>query len=225
MVDGVTKKLETAKDDPQIKIDKARVARKHICMEISQVERNYVKILHHIVSEYKAKLEEAKLIPEAECRQIFGNLVELCNIHSEMDDEIEGAMKTWSDSTQLGQMIGSYGERLLKEYPPYINYLEQSLEKVKTLTEKSTKFRAFLKSTQARSTYKYDLVDMLTRPVQQLPRYLLLLKDLKSKTEVMDSEHPDIRELHSTYISFNIILFFSSSRCSIRDHKKSNSCG
>ncbi|CBY25004.1 unnamed protein product [Oikopleura dioica] len=195
VVDGVTKKLETSKDDPQIKIDKARVARKHICMEISQVERNYVKILHHIVSEYKAKLEEAKLIPEAECRQIFGNLVELCNIHSEMDDDIEGAMKTWSDSTQLGQMIGSYGERLLKEYPPYINYLEQSLEKVKTLTEKSTKFRAFLKSTQARSTYKYDLVDMLTRPVQQLPRYLLLLKDLRSKTEVMDSEHPDIPHL------------------------------
>ncbi|CAG5098750.1 Oidioi.mRNA.OKI2018_I69.XSR.g15942.t1.cds [Oikopleura dioica] len=195
VVDGVSKKRETGKDDAQEKIEKARVARKFICSEISTVEKNYVKILQHIISEYKSKLEEARLIPEAECKQIFGNLAELCNIHTEMNDAIEGEMNNWSDETQLGQMIGGYGDRLLKEYPPYINYLEHSLEKVKSLTEKSTKFRAFLKSTQARSTYKFDLVDMLTRPVQHLPRYLLLLKDLKAKTEVMNKDHKDIEHL------------------------------
>ena len=86
--------------------------------------------------------------------------------------------------------------KFLNFYPPYINYLDRSLQMIKDIQESNNKFKAFLRSILARATYsRQDLPDLLSLPVQRLPRYALLLRELQKKTEGMDATHGDIEHL------------------------------
>ena len=50
----------------------------------------------------------------------------------------------------------------------------------------------------SRATYsRQDLSDLLSLPVQRLPRYGLLLQELRKKTEGMNPNHADIEHLES----------------------------
>ena len=52
-------------------------------------------------------------------------------------------------------------------------------------------FKALSQATYSRQ----DLSDLLSLPVQRLPRYALLLGELRKKTEGVDPTHPDINHL------------------------------
>ena len=133
-----------SKKDEDLKISKNREARKLVAHELYDTERNYVKLLGYVLEEYKSKLEESQLISNTDCKQIFGNLPELKNLHNELEQEMGSVMQNWDEKTQMGALVASYCSKFLTHYPPYINFLDQSLQLIKELQDRNQNKIQFL---------------------------------------------------------------------------------
>ena len=70
-------------------------------------------------------------------------------------------------------------EALMKAYPPFVNFFEQTKETIAQCDKSKPRFHAFLKVCQSKPECgRQTLQELLIRPVQRLPSILLLLKGL-----------------------------------------------
>ena len=127
---------------------KLRESRKMVFQELLDTERNYVKLLSHVLEQYRKKLEISQMISGTDLRQIFGNLPEICKMHAQLEKEMENVMDKWSQEALVGHVMAGFCEKFLVHYPPYLNYLEQALLRIKELSDTNSKFKIFLKQVQ-----------------------------------------------------------------------------
>lgn len=84
---------------------------------------------------------------------------------------------------------------LLKAYPAFVNFFEDTKETITKCEEKSAKFHAFLKKCESRPECgRQTLPQLLINPVQRLPRYSLLLKEILRVTEEGNPDKVDLEE-------------------------------
>ena len=119
-----------------------------VFQELLDTERNYVKLLSHVLEQYRKKLEISQMISGTDLRQIFGNLPEICKMHAQLEKEMENVMDKWSQEALVGHVMAGFCEKFLVHYPPYLNYLEQALLRIKELSDTNSKFKIFLKQVQ-----------------------------------------------------------------------------
>jgi len=67
-------------------------------------------------------------------------------------------------------------------YTAYSNKYEEAINTLNTMVKKNEKFAALLRDQQAQSGTSLSLSDLLIMPIQRVPRYSLLLKDLIAST-------------------------------------------
>ena len=69
-------------------------------------------------------------------------------------------------------------------YTSYVNLYQSSIDTLKRVKERSKAFVAFLQSCQSLpGVDRKDLTDLLIAPIQQIPRYVLLLRGTQSFCE------------------------------------------
>jgi hypothetical protein len=86
------------------------------------------------------------------------------------------------------------GDQLLKAYPAFVNFFEDTKETISKCEAKSPKFHAFLKKCESQPECgRQTLQQLLINPVQRLPRYSLLLKELLNKTEDQNPDKEDLK--------------------------------
>ena len=91
-----------------------------------------------------------------------------------------------------------YAEVLLKAYPPYVNFYEDSKEMLMKCEKQIPRFYAFLRVCQSKpESGRQHLSDLLMHPIQRLPRVILLLTDILKQTRKEKPDHPDIAQLDS----------------------------
>ncbi|KAL6077133.1 Rho guanine nucleotide exchange factor (GEF) 17, variant 2 [Balamuthia mandrillaris] len=104
--------------------------------------------------------------------------------------ELEERMKLWPTSTSVGDIFIKFGP-MMKLYSDFINNYERSQAMLKQLSEQQ-QFATFLKEAERKSRCRQDIHSLLIMPVQRLPRYQLLLKELLRFTH---EEHVDYAHL------------------------------
>lgn len=68
---------------------------------------------------------------------------------------------------------------LMKAYPPFVNFFENTREMLIKCDESKPRFHAFLKARQTRAECgRQSLQELLIRPVQRLPSISLLLNGM-----------------------------------------------
>jgi hypothetical protein len=77
-------------------------------------------------------------------------------------------------------------------YTEFVNNFDKSNAALGRCLQKVAKFKEHERNVVVKKTGKLDYATLLIMPVQRLPRYVLLLKDLKRKTK---DEHPDFQDL------------------------------
>src|SRR3989338_4152684 len=161
--------------------------RKHVVVELVSTERTYVAGLKLMLTHYKEPLQ-AVLSP-IEMNTIFSVVEVLYDFHKLLLSGLEERVNQWGSNDTL---IGSYFLHMVVFFRSYSTYVNNYNLAIEILTECQTKpqFKELLmlltkKSGEAggQSLYSY-----LIMPVQRIPRYILLLQDLKKHTK---SEHPD----------------------------------
>ncbi|CAH2068784.1 unnamed protein product, partial [Iphiclides podalirius] len=195
------KQLLEESEVPDNVVRKLMSPRQQVFMELLQTESNYVGILHTIVTMFKQPLEEMAeedssngksqaLLNNTELKIIFGNLPPIYELHQRMLEELHYAQAHWSEEVSIGRLVLRYTPDMVKAYPPFVNFFENTKEMLQQCDRENPRFHAFLKICQTRPECgRQSLQELLIRPVQRLPSISLLLDDILKHTHKNNPDH------------------------------------
>uniref|UniRef100_A0A1B6JGD0 Protein ECT2 n=1 Tax=Homalodisca liturata TaxID=320908 RepID=A0A1B6JGD0_9HEMI len=174
--------------------------RHQVFLELVQTEFNYVNTLNTIMTLYKEPLEkmcetENQLLHPTEVKIIFGHLPPIYQTHCQMLEQLKWAATHWTEDISIGNIILKFSSDLVKAYPPYVNFYENTRELLLKCDQTMPRFHAFLKIGQTKPECgRQSLLDLLIRPVQRLPSINLLLNDILKHTS---KSNPDYSALQA----------------------------
>eukprot|EP00727_Mastigamoeba_balamuthi_P011834 m51a1_g7273 putative domain containing protein (1060) ;mRNA; f:224433-229299 len=170
---------------------RARTAmRKRVADEILQTEESYSTSLDSLVRDLITPLQAAWLrasrsrresVAPDEMEAIFANLEAIAVFHREFLTDLRMRMSVWGGEATLGDVFLLKADAMAC-YGPYLRNYAGSIVSVHYLAAKSPAFLAAVRDFEARQANKLTLQSFLVMPVQRLPRYLLLLKELRKFT-------------------------------------------
>lgn len=183
-------------------------ARHRASLELLQTERNYVHILETIVNLFKVPLENPDttdpILPMTEVKIIFGNVAPIYEVHKRMLENLENLIGDWKETNCIGKVFVSHSIELLKAYPPFVNFFEDTKKTINTCDAKYPRFHAFLKRCQSKiECNRESLTEMLIRPVQRLPSISLIITELIKRT---DNLNPDKKFLVEALDSIRSVM-------------------
>jgi len=161
--------------------------RTQIIKEIKSTERDYTANINRIVSDYIAPL---RLSPDKfginneHISTIFKNIDVIAGFHTILNTDI---MECDSALT-ICQCLLKRAD-FLQFYSDYINNFETASKLLGNLLKENKKFTKFLSDKRAESTNGLDLASLLIMPVQRIPRYELLLKELKRNLDPVNNNN------------------------------------
>ncbi|XP_014232915.1 protein ECT2 isoform X1 [Trichogramma pretiosum] len=184
--------VETSNTDAVIK----NLSPRHqVFLELLQTESNYVGILSTIMTMFKSPLEalidsKNELLNGTEAKIIFGNFPPIYEVHKNMLDELRHCANHWTEDTCIGVIFLKYVPDLIKAYPPYVNFFENTKEMLDQCDQNKPRFHAFLKVCQTKPDCgRQSLKELLIKPVQRLPSISLLLNDILKHTSKSNPDH------------------------------------
>eukprot|EP00026_Physarum_polycephalum_P001533 Phypoly_transcript_01535.p1 GENE.Phypoly_transcript_01535~~Phypoly_transcript_01535.p1 ORF type:complete len:1058 (+),score=191.57 Phypoly_transcript_01535:98-3271(+) len=183
--------------------------------DILQIERNYVNVLNLLIKKYLNPLQSSAksqrpIIPTDKIKTIFSIVEVIFNYHQLLLDTLESRFKRWiADNMALPLLIGDIFIRMtdyMSCYSSYINNYNASLQTINECRKTNPGFLQFLKRVESDPEVRnQEIESFIITPVQQLPRYVMLLNDLLRNTPI---EHPDHGSLSSAVEKFRRLTSF-----------------
>jgi len=157
-----------------------------------ETEESYTKDIRTIHWEFN--LGSGEVLTQPDQRILFMNIGEIFDLHTEITKELlEKVRKKWGYHQTVGDTI----EKYIPKFQIYEKYITNYKEAADFL-QKSRQSTRIDKYLQSRETKQYcrglKLESFLVMPIQRLPRYLLLLKELRKYT---DADHPDYAHINN----------------------------
>jgi len=171
-------------EGPELQLTK----RQRTAMELMQTETSYLRNLNTILKVYKEPLEKAvedgtPILASEDIRQIFGEFDALHEVHTCIHNDLKELIDNWSEDCCIAEIVNKYSDKLLKVYPPYVNYFEKGKEVIFKEEKNNPLFKEFLTNClNSPQSLKQPLEALLIRPVQRLPSVSLLINDLHKRT-------------------------------------------
>ncbi|KAK9301874.1 hypothetical protein QLX08_005930 [Tetragonisca angustula] len=169
--------------------------RHQVFLELVQTESNYVGILSTIMTLFKSPLEDlidttGELLNGTEAKIIFGNFPPIYEVHKKMLEELRYSATHWMEDISIGNIFLKFAPDLVKAYPPYVNFFENTKEMLDQCDQNKPRFHAFLKVCQTKPECgRQSLKELLIKPVQRLPSISLLLNDILKHTSKNNPDH------------------------------------
>ncbi|TMS03068.1 FYVE, RhoGEF and PH domain-containing protein 4 [Larimichthys crocea] len=170
-----------------------------IANELLQTERAYVARLHLLDQVFCKRLtEEASRgsFPPEVIRNIFSNISSIYSFHGKfLLHDLENCISHWWERPGLGHVWLQHAP-FLRMYADYVRNFDQSMELVRTWTERSSAFRNIIQDIQSQEMCgSLSLQHHMLEPVQRVPRYEMLLRDYLKK---LPMDNPDYEPAHKS---------------------------
>eukprot|EP01080_Neovahlkampfia_damariscottae_P003204 gene3204-5520_t len=177
--------------------------RSRLVNEIYQTEKEYVTSLTTLNEVYYLKLQSKKLIDSEDLRQIFGNIPMILEFQKKFLASMNDEMTNYSP--KIGKCFVAFA-LYLKAYPEYINTYDDNINLLNNLQTENKSFEAFLlKRMQFPECGNLPVESFLVKPIQRIPRYKLLLRDLLKETP---ENHVDFQNLQIAYEKIDYVAGF-----------------
>jgi len=183
----LTRRIDPSVDGPM------HARREQIAKEVLNTEKTYVKTLKMLcdvfVTPLKQLIPQKKLIlTEEQIESVFTNIDSLLQINMEFLRKLGSALDNWTWDTELGQTFLDLALEL-PQYTAFINNFDMAMENYTNFMKRKN-FSTFISEQQKKypEANIYLQFFFLIQPVQRIPRYILLLKDLLKYTPDL---HPD----------------------------------
>lgn len=151
--------------------------------ELVSTELSYVGKIDVLIDVFKRPLQQnSALVSQADVRAIFGDIDSI----RATNGELLSRLKKWrSDPAAISDAVESFAQvsSYLASYQSYINGYETAAATLARLRGENSAFAKFLSQAQADPRCEGLAIDsLLIMPVQRIPRYLLLLRELRKHT-------------------------------------------
>jgi len=161
--------------------------------EIVLTERSYVKSLSELHENWEKPLREAckagkPILSHDEIDSIFTISEGILCLHQNMLKTLEERLENWSETQNIGDIF-IRNANALKLYTEYINGYNNSMVLLNE-AQKKTSFIEFAKHRCGKSNPAHILTSLLIQPIQRIPRYEMLLKDLVQSTWLSHDDLP-----------------------------------
>ena len=157
--------------------------RERVLDELVSTEHAYISSLQSLLADWRTPLLARRIITEPESRELFSQ-VEVIALYNqtflaELEHRRSLQLKSPIHDRVVGDVITSFAD-FLRSYVLYVNNYNAALLLLNRLQDRSKQFREF--ATQAHGKGVEDLSSLLIRPIQRIPRYVLLLNELAKAT-------------------------------------------
>ncbi|XP_042315875.1 rho guanine nucleotide exchange factor 17 [Sceloporus undulatus] len=168
-------------------------------MTLLDTEQSYVESLRTLMLGYMKPLKQPEnsiLCDPSLVDEIFDQIPELLEHHEEFLEQISECMQKWHEKQKVGDiLIQSFSKDILVNiYSAYIDNFLNAKDAVRIAKEAKPAFMKFLEQSMRENKEKQALSDLMIKPVQRIPRYELLVKDLLKHTPEEHPDHPFLLE-------------------------------
>ncbi|KAM9318661.1 rho guanine nucleotide exchange factor 17 [Pholidichthys leucotaenia] len=169
--------------------------RKHVMMTLLDTEQSYVESLRTLIQDYMRPLKQPdgiSIVDPLLVDEMFCQIPEILEHHEQFLDQVSGCVNQWHDRQTIGNLlIQSFSkETLANMYSAYIDNFLNAKDAVRIAKEAKPAFHKFLEQNMRENKEKQALGDLMIKPVQRIPRYELLVKDLLKHTPEDHPDHP-----------------------------------
>uniref|UniRef100_A0AAV2IYE1 Rho guanine nucleotide exchange factor 17 n=1 Tax=Knipowitschia caucasica TaxID=637954 RepID=A0AAV2IYE1_KNICA len=198
-ISGETEQQERSDDLLSIPVPqktKPRVdMRKHVMMTLLDTEQSYVESLRTLIQGYMRPLKQAdggSIVDPLLVDEMFYQIPEILEHHEYFLDQVSDCVNQWHDRQTVGHLlIQSFSkEDLANMYSAYIDNFLNAKDAVRIAKEAKPAFHKFLEQNMRENKEKQALGDLMIKPVQRIPRYELIVKDLLKHTSEDHPDHP-----------------------------------
>ncbi|KAM9172757.1 rho guanine nucleotide exchange factor 17 isoform 2-T2 [Pangshura tecta] len=181
--------LSSTKSKPQVDM------RKHVTMTLLDTEQSYVESLRTLMQGYMKPLKQPEnsiLCDPSLVDEIFDQIPELLEHHEQFLEQVHNCVQNWHEKQKVGDvLVQSFSKDILVSiYSAYIDNFLNAKDAVRVAKEARPAFMKFLEQSMRENKEKQALSDLMIKPVQRIPRYELLVKDLLKHTPVDHPDHP-----------------------------------
>ncbi|XP_025422248.1 rac guanine nucleotide exchange factor JJ-like [Sipha flava] len=168
--------------------DEKRAAklRTRAIQEICVSETNYIHQLDKLITYFKRPMEEQKLASSQVLNKLFGNVETILNVNKELLVQLHPAKEN------IGEVFLSTAP-FLKLYSVYAFNYKNVLETLQDLPKSHPKLYRFVCVQESRPDVSAKLNSLLITPIQRIPRYLLLLRELLNYTPTEHKSYEEIK--------------------------------
>uniref|UniRef100_A0A803TC85 Rho guanine nucleotide exchange factor 17 n=1 Tax=Anolis carolinensis TaxID=28377 RepID=A0A803TC85_ANOCA len=160
--------------------------RKHVIMTLLDTEQSYVESLRTLMQGYMKPLKQPEnsiLCDPSLVDEIFDQIPELLEHHEEFLDQISECMQNWHEKQKVGDiLVQSVSTAAWTPCACNVGHFASHLSFF------------FLQQSMRENKEKQALSDLMIKPVQRIPRYELLVKDLLKHTPEEHPDHPFLLE-------------------------------
>ncbi|KAN0019324.1 hypothetical protein ACTFIU_002532 [Dictyostelium citrinum] len=167
-------------------------------------------------SSNKDKDKEDNIITQSDINSLFGNIEALLVISKDLLIKLKYEFSLPEDEQRIGDLYIEKSKEM-KLYVAYINNYENAmttLKKIDTLQPK------FFKECQSKYKYSLDIGSLLIMPVQRIPRYELLFREiLKYTDKTRDGGIDNYNKLEEAQKSIHTINEYINNNKRLRENK------
>eukprot|EP01100_Stratorugosa_tubuloviscum_P006589 TRINITY_DN2829_c2_g5_i1.p1 TRINITY_DN2829_c2_g5~~TRINITY_DN2829_c2_g5_i1.p1 ORF type:complete len:509 (-),score=187.66 TRINITY_DN2829_c2_g5_i1:2-1528(-) len=157
------------------KFYKTIVRRKMIANEILTTEKNFITNMQRLIDAFVIPLsQDNSILNPEEIKILFSEVRMILEVNKILYEKLQICIANWKVDSTVGLDFIDKAP-LLKCYSVYINNYDNAMSLLAKLDLKKS-FQSFLES---KSLSTQELQSLLIQPIQRLPRYVLLLTEMK----------------------------------------------
>uniref|UniRef100_A0A6I8QL20 Rho guanine nucleotide exchange factor 17 n=1 Tax=Xenopus tropicalis TaxID=8364 RepID=A0A6I8QL20_XENTR len=169
--------------------------RKHVFLTLLDTEQSYVESLRTLMESYMKALKQPEnsfLCDPSLVDEIFDQIPELLEHHEQFLEQVNHCVQNWGEIQTVGDvLVQSFSKEILVSiYSAYIDNFLNAKDAIRAAKEARPAFIKFLEQCTRENKEKQALSDLMIKPVQRIPRYELIVKDLLKHTPKDHPDHP-----------------------------------
>ncbi|XP_063852956.1 uncharacterized protein LOC135095787 [Scylla paramamosain] len=180
--------------------DPREARRYRVAKELLDTEKKYCRTLWTIQDTFAEPLKKANILSRKDISTLFPEEVyQLYDKHSILQHQLRERLGSWKWQPLVGDVVARFTDPrqsdVLRLYTSYVNDFPEVLKTFRKMCHTSQPFTRFIKGClEQPACGGLDLGAFLLTPVQRIPKYILLIKQLLRYTE---STHLDYLHLHT----------------------------
>eukprot|EP01096_Ripella_sp_DP13-Kostka_P000745 TRINITY_DN10864_c0_g1_i1.p1 TRINITY_DN10864_c0_g1~~TRINITY_DN10864_c0_g1_i1.p1 ORF type:complete len:691 (-),score=282.05 TRINITY_DN10864_c0_g1_i1:47-2068(-) len=176
------------------KLNKHRVM---VVKELLETETTYVNSLKTLIKVFKVPLayacnSEAPIVTAEQIQNVFGNVENIWDFHKVWIQKLQERVAHWHPNQRLGDILQEIAQTI-EEYKIYSKNNALCVGTIERLYRDSANFRRFSDSRMiVKTTKSLGIAAFVIMPIQRIPRYLLLIKDILKHTHPFHRDYQDL---------------------------------
>ena len=182
-------------DDAKKQAAQAAV-RVRIISEVLSTEVNYVRSLQRLVDGLITPLSNDSSLPAGAVESVFSNVPQLLVKHREFHEKLDARVGSWDAATSCAGDLFLEGLNFLSLYQAYLSNYDSAVVRLHILRRAHPAVGTLVGQFDNGDQSGLDVGSYLIMPVQRIPRYLLLVDQLRKYTPATHPDKPVLDAAH-----------------------------